>query len=291
MASLTDTNINETYCSLIKTDNNAEVTGLTRLTDGLGNDISISVNTDNNGACVHGNLSFNTICGFTFPSDTGQSNKILTVDNNVIGIGDVVDCLSDKFTFTGGTSTFEPPASITINNKGVVTNIAEQTVKPGICSFTPAYFCCVGNIANFNGSVTQNAGIRFVNIGRYDNFNVNMDIKNVSCLGRLYGGTFATAAKNLADSHNFNFAILAIVNDKASPDSGNVNSYIAGRKWNGSSSYGVQYTIAGSESSGKGDRISYVNSTVVPICNNRYFNVCSACIGDEQVGIDLIGFA
>ena len=35
MASLTDTNINETYCSLIKTDNNAEVTGLTRLSDGM----------------------------------------------------------------------------------------------------------------------------------------------------------------------------------------------------------------------------------------------------------------
>ena len=291
MASLTDTNINETYCSLIKTDNNAEVTGLTRLSDGLGNNIALSVNTGANGACVHGNLSFNTICGFTFPSDLGQSNKILTVDNNVIGIGEVVDCLSNKFTFTGGTSTFQPPASITINNKGVVTDIAEQTVKPGICSFTPAYFCCVGNLVNFNGGVTNNGGVRIVNSGNYDNFNVNFDIKNVSCYNRIHGGSFVNPAKALAECHNFNFAILSVTNLKASPDSGNVNSYVAGRPWDGGSSYGVEYTVGGSRASGRGDFILHVNNTPIPLCNHRYFNVCAQCVGNEVVSVDLLGFA
>ena len=127
MASLTDTNINETYCSLIKTDNNAEVTGLTRLSDGLGNDISISVNSSNNGACVHGNLSFDTVCGYTFPSDTGQTGKVLTVDNDVIGIGDANDSLENINTFTNGAllSTIAAPSNLKINNKGLVTGVCD----------------------------------------------------------------------------------------------------------------------------------------------------------------------
>ena len=61
MADLTNTNINDTYVGLIKTDDNAAVTssGLRRLSDGLGNDISLSINSSNNGICAHGNIQFN----------------------------------------------------------------------------------------------------------------------------------------------------------------------------------------------------------------------------------------
>lgn len=127
MASLTDTNINETYCSLIKTNDNNTVTGLSRLSDGLGNNISLSVNTSNNGVCVHGNVSFDTFCNYTFPSDTGQTNKVLTVNNDTIGLGDADDALSKRFTFSSATSTFRSPTSITLNEKGVVTAIDPGT--------------------------------------------------------------------------------------------------------------------------------------------------------------------
>tara|TARA_R110000824_G_scaffold108230_5_gene255016 strand:- start:151 stop:978 length:828 start_codon:yes stop_codon:yes gene_type:complete len=127
MASLTDTNINETYCSLIKTNDNNTVTGLSRLSDGLGNNISLSVNTSNNGVCIHGNISFDTFCNYTFPSDTGQTNKVLTVNNDTIGLGDADDALSKRFTFSSATSTFRSPTSITLNEKGVVTAIDPGT--------------------------------------------------------------------------------------------------------------------------------------------------------------------
>lgn len=126
MASLTDTNINETYCSLIKTNDNNTVTGLSRLSDGLGNNISLSVNTSNNGVCIHGNISFDTFCNYTFPSDTGQTNKVLTVNNDTIGLGDASDSLCNRFTFTGGLSTIKFPQNIQIDNKGIIRSICDK---------------------------------------------------------------------------------------------------------------------------------------------------------------------
>jgi hypothetical protein len=127
MASLTDTNINETYCSLIKTNDNNTVTGLSRLSDGLGNNISLSVNTSNNGICVHGNLTFDTFCNYTFPSDTGQTGKVLTVNNDVIGLGNANDSLDAINTFTDGAllSTIKAPSNLTFNNKGLVTGVCD----------------------------------------------------------------------------------------------------------------------------------------------------------------------
>jgi len=56
---LTGTQISVTYPSLIKTTNNVELaaSGLTRLTDGKGNDSSISISRSSNGARVFGNFN------------------------------------------------------------------------------------------------------------------------------------------------------------------------------------------------------------------------------------------
>ena len=298
MATLTDTNINDTYQGLLKTSDNNTITSLTRITDGDGCNTSISVNCGNTGAStglqVHGDLIFGSVCGFNFPSSDGSNNQILATNGSgTIQFVNAETTLPQQSAFStigGGLSAFENPTSITVNDKGVVTRVSSSESTEGICSYTPALFCVTGNLECFHSNIPNNGGIRIVKADRA-NFNVDIDVKNTACLGRVCNGSFTTDAVNLANSNNFNFAILSIVNDKSSPDSGNVNSYIAGRKWDGSSSFGVEYTIAGAESSGSGDRISYVNTTFVPICNNRYFNVCSQRIGNEQVSIDLIGFA
>lgn len=299
---LTDTNINDTYLGLLKTSDNNTITSLTRITDGDGCNTSISVNCGNAGAStglqVHGNLIFESVCGFNFPSSDGSNNQILATNGSgtiqFVNVETTLPQQSAFSTIAGGVSAFENPTSITVTDKGIVTRVSSLESVEGICSYTPALFCVAGNLVNFHSNIPNNGGIRIVRADRA-NFNVDIDVKNCNCLGRVCNGSFTTDAVNLANSNNFNFAILSIVNDKASPDSGNVNSYIAGRKWNGvafpNQVHSTEYTIAGSESSGSGDRISYVNTTFVPMCNNRYFNVCSQRIGNEQVSIDLIGFA
>ena len=91
---LTGNQISTTYKSILKTTDNAEIdaSGQTRITDGKGNDTSISLGRNTNGAKVFGNL--NTTGTITSPStvtgDTGTFNTIcqsgasnsLAVDGN-----------------------------------------------------------------------------------------------------------------------------------------------------------------------------------------------------------------
>lgn len=133
MATLTNKNINDTYFGLIKTNDNNTIDGLTRLSDGVGVETSICINCGDAGSGtgleVLGNIAFTSMCSFTFPTPDGTSNKILGVDNTAISLKDPNEILTDRFTFTGGVSTFEYPFNLTLNDKGVVEGISTQS-KP-----------------------------------------------------------------------------------------------------------------------------------------------------------------
>jgi len=132
MATLTNRNINETYFGLLKTNDNEVINGLTRVTDGLGCNSSISINCgdgSSNALCVHGNLTFDTLCDFNFPQAGSSTNEIFIVNNCNITLGNANDTLQNQFTFTGGVSTFEYPFDLTLNDKGVVEGISTQS-KP-----------------------------------------------------------------------------------------------------------------------------------------------------------------
>lgn len=83
---LTGNQISTTYKSLLKTTNNAELasSGQTRITDGKGNDSSISISRSTGGAKVFGN--FNATGSITTPSsitgDTGSFGNICQSDSN-----------------------------------------------------------------------------------------------------------------------------------------------------------------------------------------------------------------
>ena len=130
MADLTNTNINDTYVGLIKTDDNAAVTssGLRRLSDGLGNDISLSINSSNNGICAHGNIQFDCFCNFSsFPTGPAPScDQVLIANGSNITLDSANNTLTDRFSFSGGLSTISFPQNIQIDNKGVIRGICDK---------------------------------------------------------------------------------------------------------------------------------------------------------------------
>ena len=144
MATLTNNNINDTYFGLIKTSDNNTIDGLTRLSDGVGVETSICINCGDAGSGtgleVLGNIAFTSMCSFTFPTPDGTSNKILGVDNTAISLKDPNEILTDRFTFTGGVSTFNSPKSFTINDKGIITDIdpASRTIERTYLYYGPS---------------------------------------------------------------------------------------------------------------------------------------------------------
>ena len=143
MATLTNRNINETYFGLLKTNDNESINGLTRVTDGLGCNSSISINCgdgSSNALCVHGNLTFDTLCNFNFPQAGSSTNEIFIVNCGNVTLGNANDTLQNQFTFTGGTSTFCSPKSFTINDKGIITDIdpAIRTIERTYLYYGPS---------------------------------------------------------------------------------------------------------------------------------------------------------
>jgi len=108
MSTLTNRNINETYFGLLKTNDNQSIDSLTRVTDGLGCDTSISINCGdqgtNTGLTVHGNITFNRLNGFNFPDVGSSNNDVVIVNNDNITLGNVssvLDVCSDNLCFNG----------------------------------------------------------------------------------------------------------------------------------------------------------------------------------------------
>lgn len=158
MATLTNRNINETYFGLLKTNDNGSINGLTRVTDGLGCNSSISINCgdgSSNALCVHGNLTFDTLCNFNFPQAGSSTNEVFIVNNCNVTLGNANDILQDQFTFSGGLSSFTSPFDITLNDKGIVTQVSNSSKTN-----RPKYILLTGGTTGLkqtsNGSYTYN---------------------------------------------------------------------------------------------------------------------------------------
>lgn len=114
MATLSNRNINDTYFGLLKTDDSATINGRTefvRVVDGVGCNTSLSLKPDNGGVCAHGNLSFDTICGFNFPVAGASSNEVMLVNSGDITLGNVSNALTintDQFCYNSNTLNLNP---------------------------------------------------------------------------------------------------------------------------------------------------------------------------------------
>lgn len=126
MATLSNNNINNTYFGLLKTAESTSIAGcgLTRVQDGVGCNTSLSVGAGNSGgACIHGNLTFGTMCGFTFPTAASSSNDLLIVNSSGITLGNVSTALSintDQLCFNSNQLNLNPTCVTAI---GQATNL------------------------------------------------------------------------------------------------------------------------------------------------------------------------
>jgi len=287
MATLTNRNINDTYFGLLKTNDNEVIDGLTRITDGLGCNTSISLNCGNEGACIHGNLTFDTLCDFNFPEAGSSTNEIFIVNNCNITLGNANSTLSDQFTFTGGTSTFRPD-TLTVNDKGIITDLS--VIDNSVNQFFPEFFCCEGACSSYSGIYHD---IQLIS-GCGSNFNKNIDIFNTNCyISSNAPAASIQAAADLAQSRKYNFVILSGNFFKNSPDSGNVDSYVNVRKWYPGTpdTYSCNYSFLGSRASGKSDSIRSMNQGFYPLHDNRYFNIRSIYSSRQVVDVSIQGFA
>jgi|MDTB01.1.fsa_nt_gb hypothetical protein len=114
MATLSNKNINDTYFGLLKTNESTSIAGcgLTRVVDGVGCKTSLSLGDGNSGGvCVHGNLSFGTVCGFNFPVAGSSSNEVMLVNSSNVTLGNVSNALSintDQFCYNSNTLNLNP---------------------------------------------------------------------------------------------------------------------------------------------------------------------------------------
>ena len=181
MADLTNTNINDTYVGLIKTDDNAAVTssGLRRLSDGLGNDISLSINSSNNGICAHGNIQFDCFCNFSsFPTGPAPScDQVLIANGSNITLDSANNTLTDRFSFSGGLSTISFPQNIQIDNKGVIRGICDKRTPQ-----TRTYFfrnpLPLGTLTQQFQDTRSNAPLRYHNAQFPSNNSINDFLMN-----------------------------------------------------------------------------------------------------------------
>ena len=114
MATLSNKNINDTYFGLLKTDDSATINGrstFARVVDGVGCNTSLSLKPGNGGVCAHGNLSFDTICGFNFPVAGSSSNEVMIVNSGDITLSNVSNALTintDQFCYNSNTLNLNP---------------------------------------------------------------------------------------------------------------------------------------------------------------------------------------
>ncbi len=163
MATLTNKNINDTYFGLLKTNDNEVIDGLTRITDGLGCNTSISLNCGNEGACIHGNLTFDTLCDFNFPEAGSSTNEIFIVNNCNVTLGNVssvLDVCSDNLCFNSNVLDLEENIevdSITFSD-GTIIETFEKAAFYGVTvskvnnRTTPAEMRADRLDSNFNGA-------------------------------------------------------------------------------------------------------------------------------------------
>jgi hypothetical protein len=132
---LTGNQISTTYKSILKTTDNAEIdaSGQTRITDGKGNDTSLSLGRNTNGAKVFGNLN---------ATGTITSPSTVTGDNG--SFGNICQSDSSRSVNIDGDLFIGPPAGRTItfdNATGLITTCGAVIV----CNSCPSNFITICN--------------------------------------------------------------------------------------------------------------------------------------------------
>ena len=135
MAGLQGNLIADTFNGLLKTTDNCTIAGSKVITDGCGNDTSLTLGAAGQGSTFCGGLTVNSTfvaCGFTYPTADGSAGQaIVTNGSGSLSIGQV--CTAGLADLSPSPAACGRPSTIEVNAKGQVTDLC--TVVPGFSSF------------------------------------------------------------------------------------------------------------------------------------------------------------
>lgn len=135
MAGLQGNLIADTFNGLLKTTDNGTIAGSKVITDGCGNNTSLTLGAAGQGSTFDSGLTVDSTfaaCGFTYPSADGSAGQaIVTNGSGSLSIGQV--CTAGLADLSPSPAACGRPSTIEVNAKGQVTDLC--TVVPGFSSF------------------------------------------------------------------------------------------------------------------------------------------------------------
>ena len=140
MSNLNNKTIDTTYKSILNigTESNPNATlssSLSVISDGVGNDSSLSIATANNGIRITGQITNTGVLSagnVRYPNVRGNSNEVLITDSSGSLFFSTIGPSSLSSIHPNPASTYTGPvSSITVSNKGLVTNVGVSPYTPG----------------------------------------------------------------------------------------------------------------------------------------------------------------
>lgn len=135
MAGLQGNLIADTFNGLLKTTDNGTIAAPTVITDGCGNNTSLTLGAAGQGSTFDSGLTVTNIfaaCGLTYPTADGSAGQaIVTNGSGSLSIGQV--CTAGLADLSPSPAACGRPSTIEVNAKGQVTDLC--TVVPGFSSF------------------------------------------------------------------------------------------------------------------------------------------------------------